>query len=187
MDPQLTASTQRAQLAHPPSVFFQKYVADNIFHVPDDVFTQMLGYPIPPFVPRCKKFHRNSTVSELPRSWVIGKILHAAVMYGAKQHMREDKSKSIKDDKVLKKMVEEMTGQVPLRSLVLFSEGRMGFTLLDVIIALMNWEFIQCIKVIYKSIFGTRAVQKNTNNNNNNNNNNHAPSSSTTMDDNNKE
>ena len=52
-------------------------------------------------------------------------------------------------DSTLEKMFQEMANDMPLRSLVLFSGGKLGFRSVSILISLLNRQFFDAIKGLF--------------------------------------
>ena len=99
--------------------------------VPDAAFAAMLGKPVPaPESPR--PFHLNSSLTEIAETR-LGRLVRARVVRGFQRMLG-----TASPDAATARMFEAMTRSMPLRSLVLFSGGRLGFRGLSVLVALLN-------------------------------------------------
>ena len=86
--------------------------------------------------PPGKLFHYNSLLKEVARDRWLGKILFR-IVYGAAASEIQPGERAARDKRMLVATIDNL----PLRSLVLFSEGRFPFLALDICISLMNYQF----------------------------------------------
>ncbi len=96
----------------------------------DDEFAALLGRPVPrrrPLLP----LHEDSTIDDLGLV-TLGKPLRAALLKAA------GRAVTVGDDPATDAMVRAVTGQMPLRSVVSFTGGRISFAALDRVIAVLN-------------------------------------------------
>ncbi|MCF7924820.1 MAG: glycoside hydrolase family 3 C-terminal domain-containing protein [Candidatus Izimaplasma sp.] len=106
-------------------------------------FKHLLGHKIPEY-PSIKPYHMNSTLGEIKQTY-IGKKLFKLV-YKQMAPMIDNET-----NETTKKMIEKTVEQMPFRSLVIFSEGRLSLKRANGMLDLMNKHFI---KGLYKVIFG---------------------------------
>ncbi|HYO18292.1 MAG TPA: hypothetical protein VES02_06465, partial [Dermatophilaceae bacterium] len=93
----------------------------------DAQFSARLGRPIP--VPRpVKPYSRVSTIGELSDN-PVGKALRAVSLQVAGHS---------KADPVTVRMIERTVVEMPLRAMVLFSQGKIGFSVIDAVIDTLN-------------------------------------------------
>ena len=112
---------------------------DGKLLVDDDVFASMLGKKVPD-AESSRPFHLNSSLNEVGQT-LLGALFKAQVVKAFKKQMGSDSA-----DPTVEKMFEEMANDMPLRSLVLFSQGKIGFKSMRVLLALLNNRFVDAIK-----------------------------------------
>jgi beta-glucosidase len=112
--------------------------------VDDTVFAAMLGKPVPP-PESVRPFHVNSSVSEIAQTWV-GSRVRDRVVDAYQKRLGE----SVKDE-TLKKMFEEMANNMPLRSLALLGGGQMSHKSLNVLVAILNKQFLTALRLALRS------------------------------------
>lgn len=83
-------------------------------------------------------FHLNSTLGEL-KHHPIGRRLYQTVLRGTTTAVGEDQA-------VLREMMRRMVEEMPLRQVVLFSDGRLTYELADVLLALMNRHYSRALR-----------------------------------------
>ena len=109
--------------------------------VDDDVFSAMLGHPIPA-TESARPFHINSTLADIQTSWLGRRV---------KQRIEAEFKKNIGfgggADPTLERMFEEMMTTMPLRSFVLFSRGKLDIKSIRTLIALMNGNIIAALRI----------------------------------------
>ena len=111
--------------------------------VSDAVFGDMLGRPVPPPEPS-RPYHVNSTITEIAETW-LGRQIQRRV---ARQFQR---MLGVTDlDETNARMFEEMAHNMPLRSLVLFSRGRLGFRAVDALLAALNGRFGRMLRILVR-------------------------------------
>jgi beta-glucosidase len=119
-----------AQLTFPP-------VYDVSSSISDDRFCRMLQTDeLPQPRKRVRPFSRLSLVSELKHS-ITGRLIRGAVFHVAIDEMDDA------DDPAQRRLVEELVDNMPLKGLVIFSQGTVIFEDLDTLIAMLNWNFIK--------------------------------------------
>ena len=106
---------------------------DGHLKVDDETFAAMLGKPVPP-PEAVRPFHLNSTLSEIETTR-LGRLV--AKRYKARfvEHMGGS-------DAATRKMIERMADDTPLRSLVLFSGGRISFAMAEALVAVLNGRYL---------------------------------------------
>lgn len=109
--------------------------------VSDASFAAMLGRPIPP-AESARPYHINSSLQEIAGTWPGG-IVRAKVIAQFKQQMGAGSV-----DETTEKMFQEMADNMPLRSIALFSGGRLDFRSLDILIALLNRQFLRALRLL---------------------------------------
>ena len=107
--------------------------------VDDATFAAMLGTPVPP-PEDIRPFHLNSTLSELETTW-LGRLV-------AKRFKARFVERMGGSDTATRRMVERMAADTPLRSLVLFSGGRIGFGLADAFVAVLNRRYLKALRAL---------------------------------------
>ena len=116
--------------------------ADGL-EVSEATFAAMLGRPVPAAEPP-RPFHVNSTVTEIAETW-LGRQIRRRV---ARQFQR---MLGVTDlDETNARMIEEMSHNLPLRSLVLFSRGRLGFRAVDALLAALNGRFVRMLRILLR-------------------------------------
>ncbi|MDE0451753.1 MAG: glycoside hydrolase family 3 C-terminal domain-containing protein [Gammaproteobacteria bacterium] len=122
--------------ASPPNGKDRPVFQDTQLRVDDETFAAMLGTPVPP-PEGIRPFHLNSTLSELETTWLGGLVA------------RRFKARFVQRlggrDKATQKMVERMAADTPLRSLVLFSRGKISFTMAETLVAVLNGRFLSAL------------------------------------------
>ena len=123
-------ASANAQLAFPP-------VENLSCSISDDRFCRMLQTDeLPQARKRVRPFSRLSLLSELKHS-ISGRLIRRAVFHFAIDGMDDA------DDPAQRRLVEELVDNMPLKGLVIFSQGTVIFEDLDTLIALLNWNFIK--------------------------------------------
>ncbi len=110
--------------------FFQSLSAEQT-EIPDEVFSDMLGRPIPAPEPS-QPFTPNSTLAEFEETW-LGRKVAAAFTSRMLENVPVDK-----DDAALLHIVKEAMRNTPLRSMVLASNGQFSPRALEVLLQLLN-------------------------------------------------
>ena len=104
--------------------------------VDDETFAAMLGTPVPP-PENVRPFHLNSTLSEIETTWLGRRV--------AKRFKARFVERMGGSDPATRKMVERMAADTPLRSLVLFSGGRISFALANAFVAVLNRRYLKAL------------------------------------------
>ena len=112
---------------------------DGKLLVVDDVFASMLCKKVPD-AESSRPFHLNSSLNEVGQT-LLGGLFKTQIVKAFKTQMGSDSA-----DPTVEKMFEEMANDMPLRSLVLFSQGKIGFKSMRVLLALLNNRFVDAIK-----------------------------------------
>lgn len=112
--------------------------------VTDAVFARMLGKPVPAPEP-LRPYHVNSSISEIAETW-LGSIVRTRVVAIYQRRLGAHAT-----DETLKKMFEEMANNMPLRALALLGGGRLSFKSLDVLVALLNKQFLTALRLLLRS------------------------------------
>ena len=120
-----------------------RYPADYLERLkaaPTDTFAQALGHPVAEPEPALP-YHLNSSVGELTATW-LGRKVRQRIIANFLQGMGANSN-----DKTLNKMMAEMANNMPLRGIAMFSRGKLPFHLLEILIAVMNGEYNQAMKI----------------------------------------
>jgi hypothetical protein len=119
----------------PPSVLTQD-VPDDTFL---DRFVTNFGWAddvrrrdSPPIVP----FHRNTLIKDLSELRWLGRFLAWIVYLGASANVKPGPGEARQ-----KKLAKQVVANLPLRTLVQFSQGNMSYELLDALLALLNYNW----------------------------------------------
>ena len=110
--------------------------------ISSDVFETILGYSIPQII-QSKKYHMNSTLGEI-KHLKVGKYLYGMI---EKQMM----GSSLENDKNIVKMMRKLIDEMPIRTLVNFSQGKLSYKRAQGLIDVLNKHFI---KGMFKIIVG---------------------------------
>ena len=110
------------------------------FSVPDGEFSALLGRQLPEKQRRLDApFTPNSTMEELRRRW-IGRLLYKVVRHEVRKVFL-----TAKDDPTAIRMVEQTVSDMPLRNLVVNSDGVFSFRMMDALILILNKQRIKGI------------------------------------------
>jgi len=115
-------------------------LVDARLAVDDDTFTAMLGKPIPQ-AEAVRPFHLNSTFAEIATTW-LGRKVAAAVKAQFARRMGGGA------DAAARRMIDAMANDMPLRQLVLFSGGAVGFAQIEALVAVLNGHYVKALKLI---------------------------------------
>ena len=111
--------------------------------VSDAAFATMLGKPLPP--PESPRpYHVNSTLTEIAETW-LGRLLKERSVRNFQRQLGVTAR-----DETNARMFEEMANNMPLRSLVLFSRGRLGFRTVSLLIALLNKRLWHLLRILLR-------------------------------------
>ncbi len=132
-----------AQTVAPDNAPDAPRIHDGGLDVPDGAFAAMLGRPLPA-AEGTRPFHVNSTVSEIAQTWLGRRVRNLVV----RQFQRMLGVYNL--DETNARMFEEMALGMPLRSLVLFSQGRLGFRAVAVLLALLNGRFGRALLLLLR-------------------------------------
>lgn len=102
--------------------------------IDDCMFQTLLGKPIPK-ARSIKPYHMNSTMQDIKNTW-LGKIMYRIINKQLRQIMGD---KDDKNDKMIGKMIEEM----PIRTLVNYSQGKLSHRRAQGLIDLLNHKFFR--------------------------------------------
>jgi Fibronectin type III-like domain len=94
---------------------------------------------------RRSRFHRNSLLKQVADNRLVGRILLWSVYKASLHQTSAGSGKMTHRQKVLVRAAVE---NLPLRALVLFSKRALSFELLDVLIALFNYQVLRAIKCL---------------------------------------
>ncbi len=98
----------------------------------DEAFAALLGRPIPaPESPR--PFHANSSLGEVATT-MVGRRFRAVI----EKQMSQQAGGSAEMSETNRKMMKRMVDESPLRSLALFSGGRLDFRAVNLLVAVLN-------------------------------------------------
>ena len=111
--------------------------------VSDAAFAAMLGKPVPP-QESPRPFHVNSTLTEVAETW-LGRLLKERSVRNFQRQLGVTAR-----DETNARMFEEMANNMPLRSLVLFSRGRLGFRTVSLLIALLNKRLWHLLRILLR-------------------------------------
>ena len=110
---------------------------DGRLKVDDEIFAAMLGKPVPP-PEGVRPFHLNSTLSELETTW-LGRLV-------AKRFKARFAERMGGKDAATQKMIERMADDTPLRSVALFSGGRISFAVAEAFVAVLNGRYLKVLR-----------------------------------------
>lgn len=115
-------------------------LVDGRLAVDDDTFTAMLGKPIPQ-AEAARPFHLNSTFAEISATW-LGRKVATAVKAQFARRMGGGA------DAATRRMIDAMANDMPLRQLVLFSGGAVGFAQIEAFVAVLNGRYLKALKLL---------------------------------------
>ncbi|MYF11187.1 MAG: glycosyl hydrolase [Gammaproteobacteria bacterium] len=101
----------------------------------DEAFAALLGKPVPPPEPS-RPYHLNSSLGEIGEA-ALGRFIRSKVASGFQKRMGVKAG-----DEATARMFEAMANNMPLRSLALFSGGRLSFNGLACLVALVIRLFL---------------------------------------------
>jgi len=122
-------ASRDARSAHLPAYYPIQDIADD-----DEGFTNALGYPIPRPAMSNGYFTYNTPLRDIRTSWLGAKIYDRVMQ-------RVYNSLANRDDPLEYAMQREFAESMPLRGLVMFSNGRLNFDLLELMLSVMNGEY----------------------------------------------
>ena len=125
----------------PPATKAPSFEDDRLI-VDDATFAAMLGKPVPD-PDGGRPFHLNSTVSEIASTW-LGRRVATGVKARFLRRMGGG-------DAATRKMIERMADDMPLRSLVMFFGGRVGFHVADAFVAILNGRYGKALRLLMTS------------------------------------
>ena len=117
-------------------------ISEGKLLVDDQTFSSMLGRSVPS-ADSLRPFHLNSSLGEIGETF-LGNLVKEQVSKAFKKQMGANSA-----DPTLEKMFQEMANDMPLRSLVLFSGGKLGFRSVSILISLLNRQFFDAIKGLF--------------------------------------
>ncbi|MDH4039131.1 MAG: glycoside hydrolase family 3 C-terminal domain-containing protein [Gammaproteobacteria bacterium] len=106
----------------------------------DKAFTALIGHELPP-VRALKPYHLNSTLGEASPT-LVGRLLMARVKKTTYAMVGQE------IDEKARRMVDAIVREMPLRSLVILSGGKVDFRTMAVLIHLMNRRFVMAIRAV---------------------------------------
>ena len=109
----------------------------------DEAFAALLGKPVPPPEPS-RPYHLNSSLGEIGES-ALGRFIRSKVASGFQKRMGVEEG-----DEATARMFEAMANNMPLRSLALFSGGRLSFNGLAALVALLNRRFLTALRLLLR-------------------------------------
>ena len=109
----------------------------------DEAFAALLGKPVPPPEP-ARPYHLNSSLGEIGET-ALGRLVRSKVASGFQKRMGVTAT-----DEPTAKMFEAMAGNMPLRSLALFSGGRLSFNGLAALVALLNHRVFRALRLLLR-------------------------------------
>jgi beta-glucosidase len=137
-----------ARETHPPDT--------SVLIAPDDQFCRRLGVEsLPSPTLELTPFHYNSRLLELEATTLGGyfvRLIRRAAAKGLPEEMREDDAQL--------EMVHQVVDNTPLRGLVLFSAGKMTFTDLELLLAILNFAAFHIIVQRLWSVIKKRCSSK---------------------------
>ena len=114
----------------------------------DETFAAMLGKPIPP-AQDVRPFHLNSTFAEISTTWLGRKV----VTFVKAQFARRMGGGA---DAATRRMLDAMANDMPLRQLVLFSGGTVGFAQIEALVAVLNGSYLKTLKLLVTAFWSDR-------------------------------
>lgn len=115
-------------------------LVDGRLAVDDETFTAMLGKPIPQ-AETARPFHLDSTFAEISTTW-LGRKVAAAVKAQFVRRMGGE------TDAATRRMIDAMANDMPLRQLVLFSGGTVGFAQIEAFVAVLNGRYLRALRLL---------------------------------------
>ncbi|MCZ0945020.1 MAG: glycoside hydrolase family 3 C-terminal domain-containing protein [Gammaproteobacteria bacterium] len=109
----------------------------------DQAFAALLGKPAPPPEPS-RPYHLNSSLGEIGET-ALGRFIRSKVASGFRKRMGVEEG-----DEATARMFEAMANNMPLRSLALFSGGRLSFTGLAALVALLNHRLLTALRLLLR-------------------------------------
>ena len=118
-------------------------VGDGGLDGSDQAFAALLGRPVPPPEP-WRPYHLNSSLGEVGET-AMGRFIRSKVASGFQKRMGVAPG-----DETTAKMFEAMADNMPLRSLALFSGGRLSFNRLSILVALLNHRLFTALRLLLR-------------------------------------
>ena len=115
----------------------------------DETFTAMLGKPIPP-AQDVRPFHLNSTFAEIATTW-LGRKVAVAVKAQFARRMGGGA------DAATRRMIDAIANDMPLRQLVLFSGGAVGFAQIEALVAVLNGRYVKAFRLLITRVVSNAA------------------------------
>ena len=109
----------------------------------DEAFAALLGKPVPPPEPS-RPYHLNSSLGEIGEA-ALGRFIRSKVASGFQKRMGVKAG-----DEATARMFEAMANNMPLRSLALFSGGRLSFNGLAALVALLNRRLLTALRLLLR-------------------------------------
>ncbi|MEM7221233.1 MAG: glycoside hydrolase family 3 C-terminal domain-containing protein [Pseudomonadota bacterium] len=130
-------------------------LAPGAFDVGDETFAAMLGKSVPPPEPE-RPYHMNSSLLEIGNQGWFGRRFKARVVTEFRRNM------GISDgaDPTLARMFEEIANHMPLRSLALFSGGKMNFEQLEMVLSVLNGRYLRALRQAFASRSESRGESR---------------------------
>jgi beta-glucosidase len=109
------------------------------FSLTDASFARRLGKPVP--APEsARPFHLNSAVDEISETW-LGRQVRKRMVARFAQSMGGGSS-----DETLTKMFDRMAREMPLRSMALFSGGKISIEAVEALVAALNGRYLDALR-----------------------------------------
>ena len=109
----------------------------------DAAFAALLGKPVPAPEPS-RPYHLNSSLGELGET-ALGRFVSSKVAGGFQKRMGVAAA-----DEATARMFEAMANNMPLRSLALFSGGRLSFNGISALVALLNRQVFTALRLLLR-------------------------------------
>ena len=109
----------------------------------DQAFAALLGKPVPSAEPS-RPYHLNSSLGEIGET-ALGRFIRSKVASGFQKRMGVAEG-----DEATVRMFEAMANNMPLRSLALFSGGRLSFNGLAALVALLNHRLLTALRLLLR-------------------------------------
>lgn len=109
------------------------------FSLSDASFARRLSRAVPPPEP-VRPFHLNSAVDEISETW-LGRQVRQRMVARFAQSMGVSGS-----DETLTKMFDRMAREMPLRSMALFSGGKVSIDMVEALVAALNGRYLTALR-----------------------------------------